>query len=65
MEAETVSETSNFCSELTRLLPENFLPSGNDYSLILEVNMISETLGFSSEVTELSPRFNNERKNIA
>jgi hypothetical protein len=60
-----VSETLNFCSELTQLLLEKVLPSGNDYSLILEADMISETLGFSSEVTQLSPRkFNNQRKII-
>jgi hypothetical protein len=55
MEAEKVSETLNFCSELTRLLHEKILSYGNDYSLNLEVNMISETVGFCSEMTQLSP----------
>lgn len=65
MEAENVSETLNFCLEITRLLPEKVLPSGNDYSLILEADMISEMLDFSSEVTQLFlRRFNNKRKII-
>jgi hypothetical protein len=43
MEAENVSETLGFNSEITQLSPEDISASGNDNFLIKEAENVSET----------------------
>jgi hypothetical protein len=43
MEEANVSETLGFCSEITRLPPEDTSPTGNDNFLMKVAEKVSET----------------------